>query len=240
MRAATRLVWDLAGRPAPVASSVTKMITATPGWCAICGEHQDVTADCDQALGANFTDRGHIRRPDSSRVCPACLWCCSGKPPATLRMWSIAAGGDYGPSHPKAWLQGTPGLTLTNRANTKPITDLLSRPPDGPWVCTVAVSGQKHVLPYASANLGDGPWTVRVEQTAVTSTPHQWREVHGIALALRRLGAPADAIPLREPRFMRTPDQLAQWRDLDAALVGWHTSPLVQLALWTITKETMK
>jgi hypothetical protein len=239
MRAATQLVWALAGSPDPAVPTVAALLTDREGVCAVCGETEQRTADAGKALG-NFADLGHLARSDTPRVCAACLWCCSGKPPATLRMWSVVAGADHGPSHPKAWLQGTPCLTLTNRANPRPVADILSNPPAGEWVCTVAVSGQKHVVPFARVNTGAARWTVRMEQADVTATPEQWAHVHEHAMALRRLGVPADAIPLREPRFMRTPDLLARWRIHDAALAGWHTSPLAQLALWTITKETMQ
>lgn len=235
---ATRHVWDLAGRPAPAVASVVALLSDRAGDCAICGQQEAVTADVNKALGANFADRGHLARGDTDRVCAGCLWCCSGKPPATLRMWTILAAPGVGPSHPKAWLQDTPGLQLINRSNPRPVIDLLSAPPAGPWVLSVATSGQKHVLPYAHVNHGDS-WTVRMETTSITATTADWRHVHQHALALRRLGVPADAIPAREPRFIKTLDQLAQWRTHDQALAGWHQSPLLQLALWTLTKGTI-
>lgn len=239
MRAATRVVWEVAGRPSPVASTAAHLRDA-PGTCAICAELADFTADFDKSLGANFTDRSLIRA-QTSRVCAACLWCCSGKPPATLRMWSVvAAPGESLPeSQPKAWLQGTAGLCLTNRASTRPIIDMLAAPPVGNWVVTVAVSGQKHVVPYAVANSGSGRWTVRVEDHNVTATPGEWARAHGLALALRRLGVPAECIPRGEPRFIKTQAALTQWRALDQDITPWKNSPVLTLALWTITKEVI-
>lgn len=236
-RAATRLVWDLAGRPSPSAASVARLIERVPGACAICGEPAEETASFDKALGQNFVDRSLIRSV-SSRVCPACLWCSSGRPPATLRMWTVVAaqGVALPASQPKAFVQDTPGLCLTSRADTRPVIDVLSSPPLGSWCVSVAMSGQKHVLPYASLNRGSGAWSVRVEDHDVAASPWQWNGVFAAALGLRRIGVPADAIRVGEPRFVRDAHTLKKWRVLDARLAGWHGSPLLDLALWTITK----
>lgn len=237
---ATRIIWDLAGRP-DVAGAAAKLIQDHPAVCAVCGEASDHTADVDKALGANFVDRSHVDAM-TDRVCPACLWCCSGKPPETLRMWSIIAapGADLPRSNPKAWIQGTPGLCLLNRSNPAPVRDILANPPSGPWAVTIAISGQKHVVPYAHTNTGDDQWTIRVEDHDVTSTPQQWRHVHHHTLAIRRLGVPAEAIPSGEPRFLKTVTDLHQWKEHDQQISAYRRSPLLDLALWTITKETMK
>lgn len=236
MTAATLLVWNTAGRPKVPAEKGIMLGDAT---CAICGLTQPATADIDKALGKNFADRGHIQDMGSSRVCEGCLWACTGRPPASLRMWSIIVAPGMPPSHPKAWLQ-VPGLYLFNRAAPQPLTDLLASPPDGEWLATVAISAQKHVIPYASTNHGTGRWTIRVEDHDITATPQQWQKAHAAAIALRRMGVPAEAVMSGEPRFVKTPQMLADWRQLNDQLLPWLGSPLLDLALWTITKETMK
>ena len=240
MSASCRIVWELAGSPEITAPSVAKLITDTPGVCAICGHRSERTAVADRALGANFSDRGHLTR-FTEVVCPACLWCCSGKPPTSLRMWSIIAapGMDLPPSNPKAWLQGTPGLMLFNRSNPGPLAALLADPPLGQWCASVAYSGQKHVLPYTPINTVRGEWTIRAEDHYVTATPGQWQAVHAAALGLRRLGVPADDVLAGAPRYLKTRSDLTRWSELDRQLSGWHNSPILSLALWTITKETM-
>lgn len=239
MSAPTVLVHELAGFPEPIAS-MAALLKPQPGVCVVCARQVDRTAPADRALGANFTDRSMFRAA-SDRVCVACLWCCSGKPPATLRMWSIIAapGHNLGSSHEKAFLRDTPGLLLTNRADPQPIADVLANPPSGPWLVTVATSGQKHVLPYGHVNHGSGPWRVRMETVTVTGTPEQWRHVHQHAKALRALGVPADDVLTGTPRYLRTADQLATWRHHNQQLTPWLHSPLLQLALWTITKGTL-
>ena len=240
MTDACRLVWGCAGSPEITLANVAKLVTDTPGQCAVCGSEAERTADINRALGANFSDRSHLA-VHTSRVCPACLWCCSGKPPTSLRMWSIIAapGVDLPPSNPKAWLQGTPGLLLFNRSNPGPLAALLADPPLGQWCASVAYSGQKHVLPYTPINTVRGEWTIRAEDHYMTATPGQWQAVHAAALGLRRLGVPADDVLAGAPRYLKTRSDLTRWSDLDRHLTGWHNSPILSLALWTITKETM-
>lgn len=240
MTAPTVLVHTLAGAPDPVESAAA-LLTDTPGVCTVCARHVSRTADANRALGANFTDRTMFRAP-TSRVCAACLWCCSGRPPATLRLWSIVAapGVNLGPSHEKAFVRDAPGLLLTNRANPTPIVQVLADPPDGEWMVTVAVSGQKHVVPYGAVSRGRDRWTVRMETTTVTATPTEWATVHASALTLRRLGIPAEDVLTGTPRYLRTPADLAAWREHNIRLTPWLGSPLLSLALWTITKGTMQ
>jgi len=156
-------------------------------------------------------------------------------------MWSIVAspGADFGPPNTKCFLQDTPGLLLTNRANPSPIARVLANPPTGEWLVSVAISGQKHVLPYTTVNSGAGRWAVRMENTAVTSTPTEWAHVHAHADALRRMGVPAEDVHTGVPRYLKTPAELASWREHNHHLTPWLGSPLLSLALWTITKGTM-
>lgn len=238
MTAATRYLWDRLGQPDFATPTTRKLLAPIHDTCAICGHEATETADADKALGANFTDRTHITLPSKNRICVACLWCCSGRPPATLRMWSIATTPH--PSHPKAWLKDTPGVCLTNRANPAPIRDTLINPPTGKWLVTVAYSGQKHVIPYSPINAGARKWTIRVEDHYVTSTPTQFETVHTAANKIRSLGVPEEAVMIGEPRFIKTPDALTQWRTHSKTLHPYLGSPLLRLALWTITKTTMQ
>lgn len=239
MTSAQTLLWDTAGRP-PVPGAKAKLLKPVPGVCSITGEHIDITADATRALGENFTDQS-LWRAHSGRVGHAALWCCSGKGKTSPRTWSwvCAPGHDLPDSHEKAPYRA-PGLCLTNRANTRPVIGILSHPPVGEWVCAVAVSGQKHILPYATTNHGDGSWTVRMEDTTIRATPHMWRTVLGHVLALRRLGVPADAIKQGEPRFIKTPEALATWRTHATALATYAGAPITDLALWCATKPILE
>lgn len=229
-----RFVWEAAGRPEIRPGG-------TAGVCALCGLRDESTHEIDRTLGTNYVDRSHLVG-GGSRVCGGCVWAVSGRGVSALRMWTVIAtpGVPAPASHEKAPDLG-PWVAAINRATPQPVADLLASPPESDWLLSVAVSGQKHTLPYARPNHGRGRWTVRMETINVTATPQEWTTVHSAVLGLRRLGVHPDLIPTRTPGFaVKSRDQLSQWRDLDARLAGWHTHPLVQLALWTITKETMK
>lgn len=240
MTAAQTLIWDTAGQP-PVDGAKAKLLKPEPGTCSITGEHSDITADARKALGENFTDHSLWATP-SGRVGPAALWCCSGKGKLSPRTWSwICAPGENLPdSHEKAPYRA-PGLCLTNRANTRPIIDTLSHPPAGEWVLCIAVSSQKHVLPYARTNHGAGRWTIRMEDTTITSTPDEFRHVMGHVLALRRLGIPAESIKAGEPGpYIKTAADLATWRAHATALTAFASAPITDLALWCATKPILE
>lgn len=239
MTAAQTLLWETAGRP-DVPGAKARLLQHHPATCAITGEANAITADARRALGENFTDH-RLWRAHTGRVGPAALWCCSGKGKQSPRTWTwICAPGVALPdSHEKAPYRAE-GLCLTNRANTRPVIDILSTPPEGEWVCAVAVSGQKHVLPYAVTNHGAGAWTVRMEDTTLTHTPAQWATVFGRVLALRRLGVPADAIKAGEPRFITTPTDLTHWQRHATALAPFAAAPITDLALWCATKPILE
>lgn len=239
MTAAVELVWDLAGRPDPFGAKAD-LLKPVPAVCAVTGRQEERTADVNRALGENFTDRSMFRAPHSDRVGPAALWACSGKGTSTLRLWSVVAapGGSVPSSHEKAFLSA-PGLWLGNRADPRPIVRMLADPPSGEWLVSVAVSAQKHVLPYARVNRGGGAWTVRMESTDVTSTPAEWRTVHDTATELRRMGLSPEHIMAGTPGLLRDRADLDRWRQVSAALAAYRGSPVLELALWTITKGTL-
>lgn len=239
MTAAQTLIWEAAGKP-PVPGAKNKLLKPVPGICDVTGEHCEITAPTKQALGKNFTDHS-LWKYHGGRVGPAALWCCSGKGKDSPRTWSwvYAPGKDLPPSAEKA-PYSAPGLCLTNLANTRPIIDTLIDPPTGEWVVVIAVSSQKHVLPYAVTNRGRGAWTIRMEDVYITSTPETFRTVFDLVLALRRLGVRAACIPEGVPSGLKTREQLDTWKQLADQLAPYQSSPLVTLALWCITKPIME
>lgn len=240
MTSPTRLVWELAGRPDPVESAAR--LLGDVGVCRMSGDDDLQCAPADKALGKNWTDPACWARPDSTVVNTAAVWCCSGKPPHSLRMWTILAapGWDAPASADKCVMPAGPGLAYINRGNPGPLVDMLASPPDGEWLASVAVSGQKHVLPYATVNHGSGRWTVRMETCNVTATPAEWSAVHASCVALRLAGCSDDDIKAGRPTpKIRTSKALAEWRHHADTIAPHRTSPLVDLALWTITKGTL-
>lgn len=238
MTSATRLVWELLGEPAP--QGATASIPTVPGTCAMCGQRDERTAPITRALGKNFTDQSCFTDPRSDRVCWACMACCSGRPPASLRMWTIVAtpGRDLPASAEKAsTVYGArPGICLTSRANTRPIIDTLISPPDGSWLVSVATSGQKHVLPYATVNHGSGVWRVRMETVTVTSTPEEFATITKRAIQLRRAGVHSDDILAGRPGRVTSRHELDERMTILNQLTPYTHSPILGLALWSITK----
>lgn len=239
MTAAQTLIWDTAGRP-PVPGAKATLLKPEPGTCDITGEHCEHTADAIKALGENFTDHS-LWSAHTGRVGPAALWCCSGKGKDSPRTWTwvCAPDEDLPDSSEKAPLH-VPGICQTNRGNTRPVIDTLLNPPQGEWVVCIAVSGQKHVLPYARTNRGNSPWCVRMEDTTIRSDASLWRFVFTTVLALRRLGVPADAIKTSSPAYIKNTQDLQRWKTLADPLIPYANAPITDLALWCITKPIME
>lgn len=358
---AAGLVWELAGRP-----DCGKPTVAYDGSCYVCGEacHGGVAVRAKVALGINFD---HTRAGDrtSTRVCAACMWALSGKPPLSLRMWSgvaspdrvlppndlqrarafvkIAAPAvstiqaldgiasferlvtDLGESvdilgfgdelsdmivkvsaaiaratdetrtaaerriewpdvvgmvdvvervverivggleavggevdETLAGLLGmvvsvldqsvavvrmlacSPHVHLTNRADMTAVAALLTDPPEGPWAAWIAISGQKHVLPYTTINHGVGPWAVQVEDSTATSTPAGFATVLARVCRLRGAGFPEAAILAGDPgTWITTTERLDVWRTHGEPLATMADSPTLRLACLIPTKGTL-
>lgn len=231
------MVWDLAGRP----TRATIKTEPVPGACAMCGSHTDVTLPTAKALGGNFTDQYLLARPDSHRVCYPCVWVCSGKPPDTVRMWTVLARPDMTvpASHPKAPF-GTDHLWLTARNDMRAAVATLADPPGGPWLLSVAESGQKHHVPYARINHGGGRWTVRMDALDITATPAEFAHVIGHVLRLREAGFTATEIEHLAPTPVRLDsERLPVWRHHAEQITGWAGSPLIHLAIFLPNKEHM-
>lgn len=81
VRSACRMIWSLAGRPAPAEPAKDN------GPCALC----DVEDTLHTKLGPNFTDYRRLANINGTSLCAACSWALGGKPPKTLRMWTVVA-----------------------------------------------------------------------------------------------------------------------------------------------------
>lgn len=232
------MVWELAGRP----HRATLGVTDTPGTCAMCARHVEQSAPAKKWLeGKSFTDPSHLRTK-SDRVCEACAWACTGKGMDQVRMFTILAREDktLPPSNPKAQF-ATDHLHFTSRADMRAVVDTLAHPPAGPWMVSVAESGQKHTLPYAVINHGRGRWRVRMDALEVDATPEDFAHVFSHVIALRQAGHSADAIEHLNPHFaaLKTVDDITTWEHHAAHLAPWRSSPLLHLAVFLPNKEHM-
>lgn len=228
------MVWELAGRPR------RESLVAEPvaGVCAMCGRHVDESLSTAKGIGGNFTDQYLFHRPDSTRICYACTWVCGGKPPDTVRMWTVLARPDITlpASNPKAPPFGGDHLHLTARNDMRAVVATLADPPDGPWLVSVAESGQKHHVPYARPNHGGAQWTVRMDALDVTATPTEFRTVLGHVLHLRNARFSAEEIEAVTPRML-TADTLPVWQHHGEALLPWRRSALLHLTCFLPNKE---
>lgn len=233
------LVWELAGRP-----DCGKPTVAYDGLCYVCAEPcpSGVAVKAKLALGINF-DHTQARQRASQHVCAACMWALAGKPPLTLRMWSGVACEQRGlpPCHEKcAYTTLGDRIHLTNRADMRTVAQALCDPPDGPWVVWIAVSGQKHVLPYTVTNHGTGPWAVRVEDATARSTPPEFALILARVIRLRQVGIPETAILAGDPgTWVDRQERLDAWRAHGVPLTALANSPLLQMACMIPTKGTI-
>lgn len=227
------ILWDLAGRPAPTNPA------KGDGPCALCGN----TGPLHATIGNNFTDYRKLARIDGTRMCAACSWTFGGKPPYTLRMWSIVARFDQPapPSQPGAYVTGK-HLHLTNRRDLRWVAETLACPPaDGsPWLVAVAESGQKHAAPFTAVNHGAERWSIQLDGCDITSTPSEWRQVLARTVALRAAGFAADGIETGQPPVAAlTGERLTAWRTHAPLLAPYRGTPLLHLANLMITKDTL-
>lgn len=230
MTTTTGLIWEHAGRPDPGAGR-------GEGRCALCGQGGPVAA----TVPNHFTDFRLLTAPGTD-LCRACTWCLAGKPPATLRMWTLVLRTDTPapPSQPAAYAHGT-YLHATNRRDMTWVASTLAEPPtDGsPWLVSVAESGQKHSAPFAHLNHGADRWTVRMDGVDVTSTPAEWSTVLANSAALRAAGFTAAEVETTTPSMNRMKGEpLARWGAHAPHLASYARTPLLHLANLMITKES--
>lgn len=232
-RHACHMVWDLAGRRPPNDPPKGE------GTCALCG--QDGTLHT--TIGPNFTDYRKLANIEGSRLCAPCSWTCGGRPPNTLRMWSLVARLDQPapPSQPSAYASGK-YLHVTNRRDLRWVAATLADPPaDGtPWLVAVAESGQKHTAPFTTVNYGTDRWSVQLDGCDITSNPSEWRTVLSHTVALRAAGFTADGIETGNPPVVAlSGDRLDAWRTHAPHLAPYLGTPLLHLANLMIVKELM-
>ena len=244
-RAPCRMIWDLAGRPDPTDGA------GGEGMCALCGE----SGTLHGKLGPNFTDYRRLTYVNGTRLCAACSWALGGKPPRTLRMWTVVARLDRPAEQLELGDKAVPYVTgdhllLTNRRDMRPVAGCLADPPvDGsPWLVAVAESGQKHCAPFATINHGAGQWTTSLDGADIASTPDEWRMLLARSAALRGhrdasgkpAGFSAQAVETGQPSVVALQgDALDVWRTHAPHLAAYVDTPLLHLAQLMITKETV-
>lgn len=237
MTSTSHILWDDARRP-----HATKPAPLYSGPCYLCGETSPTgTAIARKdALGPGFTDHDQAKRRDATHVCVPCVWLLGGKPPDTFRLWSVVYRTDRiaAPSNPKATYDHGPHTHCTSKSDVSEIVDVLLSPPDGPWICGVADSGQIHILPWSTINRGR-EWSVLYERVRVDSDSNTFARVLYHVTSLLAAGFIREDVETLAPH----PSKLAKyglevWRQHARPLEQWRRSGLLALAIALTRKES--
>jgi hypothetical protein len=234
LTSACQSIWASAGRPLGQRGGLAEDV---PGVCALCGHVDDWTVPLTVACPpASFGGWQQMRWPSSDRVCRACTWAMEGRPPDTLRMWSVlyVAGGVPAGNGPDMG----PQVHACNRGAPERLLEALCWPPDGPWALGVAESGKVHVVPYMVLNEGPGAWAARVDRMTLRGTPGAMRHIVHHFAALLAVGYSATKILERAAipgDLVR--NGIAAWREHITQLGGATAGATERLAALFIKKE---
>ena len=133
--------------------------------CYVCGDSCTSGQPVGEWMGGNYTDQMRAACPSSGVVCTACVMVTQrtfpvpGRPPKDGKSF----GGNfrnYSHIFEKGWKSpafGDDGTSMMHYANAskgqKPlIREFLAREHHGEWFCSIADSGQKHVVHFAPTN----------------------------------------------------------------------------------------
>lgn len=242
---ATQLVYEAAGRPDPR----KPLHPVESGTCYWCGGALGGRA-CRQAdvCGDTFTGHDEAAVPESPWVCAGCTWALTGRPPDTLRLWSVLWVDQtwlredermrLAPSHGSAPALG-PEIHLNKKSDLSEFDRILRHPPHGRWACSITDSGKLHVFPFAVVNHGSDPWCVRYERVDVHSDPAEYGRVADAVVAALAAGYFKSEL-LSEP----FPSRMAKvgieaWRSFERAVERHRGGVLLELAVF-LTKNPNK
>lgn len=233
---ACQLIWHSAGCPRP-----PKKTTTGGGQCYICGhqcdeEHVSTKLIC----GPNYTNHASARIPWSPCVCVPCAWVMSGRPPDTLRMWSVVYRDDgrVYPSDPKA--PEIDNTHLASRSETMGLLDTLLSPPDkGKWFVAITTSGKIHTLPFTPVNNGQDTWSVRFERETITSSITEIAHVIRHTTELLSVGYSRGEVERLDPHPAKVAKHgISHWKKHAGFLRPYVTSNLLRLVTFLSRKET--
>lgn len=229
------LLWELAGRPVP--KKPTKKTTEP---CYICAETISEGVEKKKAFGGNFTDFDSAKSPQSDCVCVPCLWSMSGKPPDTLRMWSVLfrEDGKTSYTHEKAPITH-PGLAFMNKSDMREAINMLLNPPDCAWFLALSDSGKIHTTPFAEMNHGLA-WTIRLERENISLNSTVFPDIFRTAGRLYMLGFSKAEILSGDcavGKIAKQAENLPLIRELFWKLRIYTHSPILKLATFLLKKD---
>jgi hypothetical protein len=232
---ATGLIYEAVGRPDP-----RRDTHSATGRCYWCAAPIDARAcKVDDVITDSFTDQDQALVRTSPWLCVACTWAMTGRPPDTLRLWSIAyrdAAAPWPSNHPSCTLPSG-AVHAQNKADPSAFRALLREPPVGRWVCSIADSGQIHTLPFAPVNVGSGRFGVRFERTTITTTAAEYGELDAAIHRLMRAGFTKTDITDEPPPHRLVECGAELWMTERRRLAPWLRSSLLELVLFLARKE---
>jgi hypothetical protein len=190
-------------------------------------------------ISDSFTDQDQALVSASPWLCRGCTWSMTGRPPDTLRLWTVVYredGTSFPAAHPASKDLG-PRIHLQNKADPSGARAILMAPPAGRWVCSVADSGQIHTLPFAPVNDGAGRYGVRFERATIWTTPAEYRRIDAAIRELQAAGFSKEDIAGRPSPYRLTSETIAIWRRLEPTLAPYRGGPLLDLALFLTRKD---
>lgn len=180
-------------------------------------------------------------RGTSEVLCCACLWSLKGKPPNTLRMWSILyreEGSWTTTSHPDAPDFGTPFL-LTDSRQWVEVLRILQNPPSGRWAMGLTTNRKVHIAPFVRIRTGSRLCEALVDRVRTSWSPLEVQELIEHMVPLLKAGA------LRRDIAFGTPSSTSLsrvgkplWHHF-RALEPWRQSPLLALIERCLSKEVL-
>ena len=117
------VLWSAAGYPSP--RRETSPAVGRCYWCATAID--GLACPVADVISDSFTDQDQALERSSAWLCCACAWAMTGRPPDTLRLWSIAYAEDgrtWPANHPSAPNLGE-RIHLQNKADPSAFRALL-------------------------------------------------------------------------------------------------------------------
>jgi hypothetical protein len=209
------------------------------GRCYWCAAPVPYACRVQDVISDSFTDQDQALARSSPWLCVACTWAMTGRPPDTLRLWSLAYvedGRTWPANHPSAPALGAQ-IHAQNKADPRAFRALLREPPTGRWVCSIADSGQIHTAPFAPVNVGRGRYGVRYERTTIYTTAAQYAELDDAIARLMAAGYTKQDIADQPFPSRLTACGLDLWRR-EQRVIGPHRgSGLLDLVLFLARKD---
>ena len=219
-----------------LAAEMGAALIGEPGLCFLCGRHSATTKRSAQ-IPDSFRDYDNGRRQDADCVCAACLWSMAGKPPNTLRMWSVvwcSGGGLPKPSDARAPFSSA-NVWMGSKGDLRAALEVTLSPPAKPWAVSLADSGKIHIIPYVPV-ASAATWSIRLERHTIHEDVRRWREVVFKVAALLVAGHSKSAILAGEPHpsvWMKA-EAMEAWARHYPTLETCQTSPLLEAAVFLL------